>query len=418
MAQLRDDCFAFSGPLMPIAQLEQLIAERIKPVAETETVALSGAAGRILAQDVTAPVDLPPFDNSAVDGFAVAHRDMAHGGETRLAVVDRVQAGHRASTALKPGQAVRIFTGAPVPSGADTVFMQEDCRVEGDHVIVPPGLKRGANLRPAGEDIGKGTVALVAGRRLRPQDIALLSALGVTAVAVRRRLRAAVFSTGDEIVEPGGVRGPVQIYDANRHLIRALLEKLGVTVTDLGILVDEPQSLRTALAAAARDHDLIVTSGGVSTGEADHVRDAVEQAGKLVLWRVGIKPGRPVMMGVIDGAAVIGLPGNPAAVFVTFVKVARRLALTLAGAAPETVLPLPVRCGFAYRKRAGRREYVRVFLRRAADGGIEALKFEKEGAGILTSLTETDGLLELGDDVTTVAPGETVGFLSYASLTN
>jgi molybdopterin molybdotransferase len=418
MAQLTDDCFAFAGPLMPLAEMERLIEARVTPVVEVQTVALNEAAGRVLAADVIAPVDLPPFDNSAVDGFAVAHRDIAIDGETTFAVTDRVQAGQGAARKLARGQAVRIFTGAPIPDGADTVFMQEDCRVEGDEVVVPAGLARGANLRSAGEDIRQGAFALPVGRRLSPQDIALLAALGISQIPVRRLLRAALFSTGDEIVEPGAPLGPAKIFDANRYLLRALLQKLGVEVTDLGILVDDPDALARGLAGAARDHDVIITSGGVSTGEADHVRDAVERVGRLVFWRIGIKPGRPVAMGVIDGTAIVGLPGNPAAVFVTFVKVVRVLILKLAGAAPSPLLPLPVRCGFSYRKRAGRREYVRVSLRPTPDGTVEAIKFRQEGAGIITSLTETDGLIELSDDVTSIAAGDVVGFLSYAALTN
>jgi molybdopterin molybdotransferase len=420
MAQLSDDCFAFSGPLLPIVEMERLIAERVTPVAETEEVALAAALGRVVAADVIAAHDLPPFDNSAVDGFAVRHADLAADAETRLVIVDRALAGHQASHALRCGQAIRIFTGAPMPPGADTVFMQEDCRVEDDVVVVPQGLERGANSRGAGEDIRAGAVMLPAGRRLTPADLALAAAQGVTALCVRRKLKVAVFSTGDEVVEPGANRPAAAIYDANRHLLRALLEKFGAAVTDLGILPDAQRALQEAIAAAAADHDLVITSGGVSTGEADHVRAAVEAIGRLVFWRVAIKPGRPVAMGVIPGkrgnAAFAGLPGNPAAVYVTFVCVVWPLLLRLAGARPRNLMALPVRAAFPYRKRRGRREYVRVSLRTAADG-IEAVKFPRDGAGVITSLTETDGLVELGEEVTEIAPGAMVNFLSYADLT-
>jgi molybdopterin molybdotransferase len=420
MAQLTDDCFAFSGPLLPIAEMERLIAERVTPVAEIEEVGLASALGRVVAADVVAAEDLPPFDNSAVDGFAVRHADLAPDRDTRLIIVDRAMAGHGAVHALEAGQAIRIFTGAPMPSGADTVFMQEDCRVEADAVVVPPGLERGANSRSAGEDVGAGAVMLPAGRRLTAQDLALAAALGATRLTVRRKLRVAVFSTGDEVVDPGGARPAAAIFDANRHLLRGLLEKFGADVTDLGILPDQRPALQGAIAAAAADHDLVVTSGGVSTGEADHVRAAVEQIGRLVFWRVAIKPGRPVAMGVLPsthGTAFAGLPGNPAAVYVTFVRVVWPLLLRLAGAAPRAPLALPVRATFAYRKRRGRREYVRVTLRTAGDGVVEAVKFPRDGAGVITSLTETDGLVELGEDVTEIAPGASVKFLSYAALT-
>ncbi|HXD45217.1 MAG TPA: gephyrin-like molybdotransferase Glp [Pseudolabrys sp.] len=421
MAQLTDDCFAFSGPLLRLDDMERLIGERIAPVAEVERVALGEVRGRVLAADVVAAVDLPPFDNSAVDGYAVRHADLKSDADTRLAVSGRLTAGAGEAVPVQPGGAIRIFTGAAMPAGADTVFMQEDVTRDGDAVVVPKGLKRGANRRLAGEDIARGAVALAAGTVLEPQHIALAAALGVTAVEVRRQLRVAIFSTGDEVIEPGGALPRAGVYDANRYLLRQLLERLGARVTDLGILRDDPAPLAAALGEAAAGHDLIVTSGGVSTGEADFVRDAVERIGSLVFWRVAIKPGRPVALGVIraeggGSAAFVGLPGNPVAVFVTFVRVVKVLLRRLSGARPQALVPLPVRAGFAYKKKKDRREYVRVALRRAADGEIEAVKHPQDGAGILTSLTQTDGLLEFPEETTAVAPGDRVGFLSYAVL--
>jgi len=422
MAQLSDDCFAFNGPLLPVADAERLIAERVAPVHGRETATLRAAAGRVLAENVIAPVDVPPFDNSAVDGYAVCARDLDRDAEKRLTIVDRAAAGHAATQALKAGEAIRIFTGAPMPAGADTVFMQEDCHLEGGCVIVPPGLKHGANRRLAGEDMRAGAVALPAGRRLAVQHVALAAALGLTALAVRRRVRVALFSTGDEIVEPGATLPRAALYDSNRYLLAGLLARFGAAVTDLGILTDDPKELARALAAAAADHDLVLTSGGVSSGEEDHVRSAIERIGRIVFWRVAIKPGRPVAMGVIpgakhgDGAAFVGLPGNPVAAFVTFVRVVRPLLLRLSGALPEPLIAMPARATFSYKKRQGRREYVRVALRAAPDGVIEAVKYEPDGAGVLTSLTETDGLAELSEDMTKVEPGSTIGFLSYASL--
>jgi len=420
MAQLTDDCFAFSGPLLRLDDMERLIAERIVPVAETEHVGLTEARGRVLASAIAAPVDLPPFDNSAVDGYAVRHADLAPDSDTRLTIAGRLTAGRAADVAVKEGEAIRIFTGAPMPADADTVFMQEDVAVDGDTVTVPKGLKLGANRRLAGEDVPNGQVVLPAGTVLEPQHIALAAALGITSFDVRRRLKIAIFSTGDEVTEPGAALPRAGVYDANRYLLRELLERLGAMVTDLGILADEPEALAQALQRAAAGHDLIVTSGGVSTGEADYVRDAVERIGSLVFWRVAIKPGRPVALGVIrDGAhsaAFVGLPGNPVAVFVTFVRVVKPLLQRLSGARAPALIPLPVRSSFAYKKKKDRREYVRVMLRRAADGEIEAVKHPQDGAGVITSLTQTDGLLELPEDVTAVAPGDRVGFLSYASL--
>ncbi len=416
MAQLSDDCFAHQGPLLSVEEAARRMAAQVPAIAEIETVALAEALGRILAADVIAPIPLPSFDNSAVDGYAVRHADVGPEGETRFPVVARVSAGARPARALARGEAARIFTGAPMPEGADTVYMQEDCKREGETVIVPAGLKRGANRRLTGEDVRQGAVALPAGRRLAPADVALAAAIGLRGLKVRRRPRVAIFSTGDEIVEPGKKLGPAGLFDANRYLLIGLLRALGAETHDLGILADDVEVLTGAIGNAAADHDLVLTSGGVSTGEADHVKTAVERLGRLVFWRLAIKPGRPVAMGVIRGTAFAGLPGNPVAVFVTFVHVVRPLLLRLAGATAGPFVPLPVKAAFHYGKKKGRREYVRVALRPAADGGYEAVKHPQEGAGVLTSLTETDGLAELREDVTQVEPGSTIGFLSYATL--
>jgi molybdopterin molybdotransferase len=417
MAQLSDDCFAFGGPMMSVDEAVAIIAARVQAVQDLETVDLRNADGRILAADIFAALPLPPFTNSAVDGYAVRSADLSGADAETLPVSGRIQAGGAAQEAIKPGHAVRIFTGAPMPEGADTVYMQEDVRIdEGGRVVLPTGLKAGANVRPAGEDIPVRSRALPAGRRLRPQDVALAAALGLTHVKVRRRIRVAVFSTGNEVVSPGAPREPAQLYDSNRFMLMAMLARLGCEVSDLGILRDDRASLARGLKEAAGAHDLIVTSGGVSTGEEDHVKAAVENAGTLVLWRMAIKPGRPVAMGIIAGTPLIGLPGNPVASFVTLVHVVRPTILALAGATPQALMPMPVRAAFAYRKKIARREYVRASLQKAAHGALEAVKFPREGAGLLSSLVESDGLVELGEQVTQVEPGEMVGFLSYASL--
>ena len=416
MAQLSDDCFAFGGPMMSVDDAVAIIAAKVTAVREVESVALTEADGRILAHDISAPLPLPPFTNSAVDGFAVASRDLPQGKEQRFPVMGRVQAGASAPAPLKPGHAMRIFTGAPMPEGADTVFMQEDVRLEDGNVVLPAGLRRGANVRPAGEDIASGHVALKAGKRLRPQDVALAAAFGLTKIVASRRIRVAVFSTGNELVSPGEERAAAQLFDSNRFMLMAMLARLGCDVSDFGILADERASLASALKKAAGAHDLILTTGGVSTGEEDHLKAGVESAGSLVLWRMAIKPGRPVAMGIIGGTPLIGLPGNPVASFVTFVHVVRPTVLALLGAAQEPLAPMPVRAAFTYKKKIGRREYVRVTLRKTSDGVLEAIKFPREGAGLLSSLVDTHGLVELGEAVTQVGPGQTVGFLGYANL--
>ncbi len=422
MAQLTDDCFAFGGPLMTVEDAALLIEARINPVSEVESCLLAAARGRVLSEDVIAPIQLPPFDNSAVDGYAVRHADLAVSKSTRLKVSDRVQAGASAAADIAAATAIRIFTGAPMPAGADTVFMQEDCETDGEFVILPSGLKPGANRRKAGEDVTLGRVVLKAGTRVAAQHSGMAAALGLSHVPVRRRVRVALFSTGDEVALAGTPLGDAQIYDANRPLLAEMVKALGGVVTDLGILRDDPAELAAALSKAASNHDLVLTSGGVSTGEADYVRLAVERIGKLVFWRVAIKPGRPVALGVLPGAnassqaAFAGLPGNPVAAFVTFALIVRPLLLRLAGANAEPLQGWPVRLGFPYKKKAGRREYVRVSLKAGADGAIEAVKYRQDGAGVISSLTETDGLLELADGLTNIEAGTSARFLPYASI--
>jgi molybdopterin molybdotransferase len=415
MAQLSDDCFAFGGPLMRIEEAEALIAERVPPLAGEEEVPLRTVLGRVLAHDVAAPMALPPFFNSAVDGYAFRHADLAPEGETRLAIVGRLAAGQAPAAPIGPGQAVRVFTGAPMPPGTDTVIMQEDARADASTLLLPPGLKRGANARPAGEDVALGAVALPAGRRLAAPEIGMAAALGLTALPVRPRVRVGVFSTGDELAEPGTPLGPGRAYDSNRFTLLALLARLPVEASDLGILPDDAERTAAALAAAAQSHDLLLTSGGVSTGEEDHVRAAVERGGRLEFWRLAVKPGRPAAMGVIGGTPVAGLPGNPVAAVVTFLHLARPLVLRLAGAAPEPLPRFPAASEFTYRKKAGRREYVRVTLA-PGDPLPLARKFPREGAGLLSSLTASHGFAELAEETVQVAPGDRLAVLPFAAV--
>jgi molybdopterin molybdotransferase len=420
MAQLGEDSFAAGDRLMSVDEAVAALFARVSAIADSEVVALAEAEGRVLAEDLIAPIDLPGFDNSAVDGYAVRFDDLAQAGETVLDIGGRAAAGHELTAAGIPcgadlaGKAVRIFTGAAMPGGMDTVFMQEDCRdVEDGRVGLPPGLSRGDNCRLRGEDIRAGEAALAAGRRLRPEDLGLAAALGVDRLRVRRRLKAAIFSTGDEIVSPGAPLKPPAVYDANRFLLHGLLRRQGVEVTDLGILPDDAAKIATALRAAALSHDLVLTSGGVSTGEEDHVKAAISDGGSLVFWRLAIKPGRPVAMGVIEGAPFVGLPGNPVAVFVTFAIIVRPLIAALSGARFEPLPAMPVKSGFAYQKKAGRREYVRVVLTRDAAGAIVAEKYGVEGAAVLTSLTRTQGFVELPEDDKKITPGDPVNFVDY-----
>ncbi len=416
MAQLSNDCFAFGGELMRADEALSLLAARAVPVAGIEKCAIRRSAGRILAEGVVATRSVPPHDNAAVDGYAVHFDDLSADGETRLELRGRAAAGHPMTEALPRGFAARIFTGARMPDGPDTVFMQEDVRPDGDFVVLPPGQKRGANRRRAGEDIEAGKTVLDAGARLRAQDVGLIASLGRTEISVRARLRVAVFSTGDELREPGDSAAAGAVYDANRFTLMALLEQLGCDVTDLGILADRRDVVAAALAKAAAGHDAIVTSGGMSTGDEDHVRAAVSANGEIHFWRLAIRPGRPVAFGTVLGKAFVGLPGNPVAMMVTFLRFARPVLLRLAGTTEIEPLKFRVRADFDVRKKEGRREWLRARLIADADGTLVARRFPRDGAGILTSLVESDGLIELAEDVTNVSAGTMVDFLPYSEL--
>jgi len=415
MAQLSDDCFAFGGTLLGLDAALALITERVTPVVGEETVPLATAAGRILAHDLVAEINVPPHANSAVDGYAIVHSDLLPGRDTVLPVTGRAAAGHPLGRAIERGEAIRIFTGAPMPDGADTVMMQEDCELAEGKVTLQPGIKKGANRRHAGEDIAAGEVALPAGRRLRPADLGLAAALGHDRLTVHQRLRVALMSTGDEVREPGATLPPGTIYDANRAMLASLLTGLGCEISDLGIRPDRAAALVDTLAETARTHDLIVTSGGVSTGEEDHVRAAIEKLGRIDFWRLAIKPGRPVALGQVKGVPLLGLPGNPVAAALTFAILGRALILRLAGAVEPEPPTFPVQVDFAYKKRPGRREYVRASLIRD-DGALIARKYPKDGAGILSSIVRTDGFVIIDEAADGLKPGATADFLPYAEV--
>ncbi len=416
MAQLKDDCFAGTDELMPLDSALAGLEDRLGVVAGVETVAIGDALSRYLAEDVISSRNVPPHDNSAVDGYAVFFDDLADHGDTRLPVGGRIAAGHPLEGNAERGKAYRIFTGAPMPAGPDTVFMQEDIQLDGDDVIVPPGLKRGSNRRFAGEDIKSGSVILSRGRRLRPQDMGGIASIGCDRVAVYKPLRAAVFSTGDEVRDPSGDAPEGCIFDANRYSVMGMLRGLGCSVDDLGIMPDDEAMITKALKQAAASHDLILTSGGVSVGDEDHVRTAVESLGKLHFWRLAIKPGRPVALGQIDNAVFVGLPGNPVATMVTFMRVARPVIVLLSGGTDIAPTFYRVPAAFTYGKKASRREWVRCRLEAGDDGTVRAEKYVSGGAGVLSSMVWANGLVELEEDRTQIEAGEIVNFLPFSEV--
>ncbi|MBL4615054.1 MAG: molybdopterin molybdotransferase MoeA [Magnetovibrio sp.] len=419
MAGLLDDCFKIGDELMPFDEGIKVLKERARLVVGTETISIRDALGRILAQDIIAPLDVPPHDNSAVDGYAVKFADLHQDSESRFPVTARIAAGHPLQRPAEDGEAVQIFTGAPVPEGMDTVFMQEDIALDGEHVILPPGIKQGANRRKKGEDVVEGDIIIRTGQMLRAQEIGLAASVGMGQLKVYTRLRCAVFSTGDEVADPilDEARDGA-IYDANRYTVSALLKGLGCEVTDLGILPDSVAEIRGALHDAYPGHDLIITSGGVSLGEEDHITHVVESLGSIDFWRLAIKPGRPMAFGKIVDTAFVGLPGNPVAAMVTFMRIARPLILTLSGRTRCDPHIFQIPAAFAMDKKVGRREWLRATLEMNDQGQMRAHKHPAQGSGILTSMVASDGLVELPEDLKRVNEGDLVNFLPFVEMTS
>jgi len=400
--------------LQPVSEALQTLLDAVQPVTDTESVTLTAARGRVLAEAVTSAVDVPPLDNSAVDGYAVASADLASGRECRLPMSQRIAAG-QVGAPLQPGTAARIFTGAPLPPGADAVVMQEDTETDGNTVLIKVAVTSGMNVRSRGQDLSKGGVVLPAGRRLRPQDMGLLASAGVGEVTVWRRLKVAIASTGDELVEPGQQAGPGQIYNSNRYTLLGMLASLGVEVIDLGIIEDTPEATERALLRAADEADCIITSGGVSVGEEDHVKDAVERLGRLELWKLAIKPGKPLAFGQVKDTPFIGLPGNPAAVFVTFSVLARPFLLKAQGASEWLTKGWPLKTGFDYHNRGARQEYLRCRLLVDEAGGWVIDKYPNQSSGVLASASWGDGFAVVPPGMQ-VRAGDLLEFISYNEL--
>ncbi|WP_245294044.1 gephyrin-like molybdotransferase Glp [Methylobrevis pamukkalensis] len=414
-----DDCFRHDDRVLTHEEAVALILARVPAVAGTERVPVEAAVGRVLAEDIHAPRDVPLTDTSAVDGWAFAHADYA--ASNRLPVSRRIMAGRAAPDALATGTAARIFTGAAMPEGADTVAMQEDCRAEetadGLVVVVPPGLRPGANRRRAGEDLVAGALVARAGTGLRPQDLAAIGSLGLAEISVTRRLRVALCSTGDEIVRPGGPIRPGEVYDSNHVLLASLFSRIDADVDDLGILPDDAGSVRAALATAAASHDLVLTSGGTSRGEGDHVADAVDALGHRHLWHLAVKPGRPLSFGQIGDCLFLGLPGNPVAALVGFLLYGQPLLARLSGRAwrPPVRYPLPAAFAIPSRK-TGRREFLRGILITRPDGSLAVDKYARDGSGLITGLRAADGLVEIPEQATSVVEGATVAFIPFTEF--
>jgi molybdopterin molybdotransferase len=402
---------------LPVATAQEFIAALVPKVQAVEAVALRSSLGRVLARDLVSTIAVPSHDNSAMDGYALRGAELAPGGETRFTVAGSGFAGANFDRAVPPGQCLRIMTGALMPAGLDTVVPQEFTRRDGDGVVVPAGVVRtGDNRRLAGEDLALGEVALAAGRILRPADLGLAASLGRAELPVFRRLRVAFFSTGDELRSIGEPLDAGCVYDSNRYTIWAMLTRLGVEVVDLGVIRDDPAALEAAFAQAAASADAVITSGGVSVGEADHTKQVMKKLGDVLFWTIAMRPGRPMAVGRIGDAVLFGLPGNPVAVMVTFYAFVRDALLAMAGAAGAPLPLLRAASTTAIRKKPGRTEYQRGIVSRAADGSWQVALTGAQGSGILRSMSQANGLVVLHHGQASVAAGEAVDVLPFDGL--
>ena len=412
---------AYDPDALPVRDAQRIIAEFIRPVEGVEQVALLAALDRVLATDIVSPISVPAHDNSAMDGYALRSRDLLGDAPTTLAVVGTVYAGRPSDTVPDPGQCIRIMTGGVMPAGCDSVIPQEHVASVSAHsiVIAPGAIRAGDNRRFAGEDLMAGSPALKAGKIIRPADLGLLASLGIATVPVRRRLRVAFFSTGDELRSLGQPLDAGCVYDSNRYTLFGMLTRLGCEIIDMGIVRDDPQALEEALRRACIDADAIVTSGGVSVGAADYTRDIMAKMGDVTFWKIGMRPGRPLAFGRIAAggheAFLFGLPGNPVAVMVSFYFFARAALLRMMGAEAPLAL-LKARSAAAIRKKSGRTEYQRGILATDEHGVQQVRITGSQGSGILRSMSEANCMVVLHDEQGNVAAGDMVDIMLFDGL--
>jgi molybdopterin molybdotransferase len=422
MTELGPNPLAAGERNISVDEARAAIAAVLVPVNGTETLPLVQAVGRVLAADVVSPIDVPAHDNSAMDGYAFAGAQLRADAPLLLQSIATVFAGAPYAGTVGAGHCVRIMTGAVMPAGLDTVVPLELCKADGEQVRIEPGvIKPGENRRKRGEDLAAGKPALRAGRVLRPADLGLVASLGFEQVTVVRRLRVALFSTGDEVIAPGQPLPPGGIYDSNRFALAAALQRLGMEVIDLGLVRDDRAALQATLDRAVAEADVVLTSGGVSAGDADYTRDVLAQMGEVAFWKVAMRPGRPFAFGPLNGPGgrrswLFGLPGNPVAALVTFYAFAREALLQLAGATPEPMPVLQARSVAAIRKRPGRTEFQRGIVARGADGVWEARLTGSQGAGVLRSMSEANALVVLRHDQGSVEAGAPVDVWLFDGL--
>lgn len=405
-------CSDSSAKLMPLDEALKHLVGSAEAIVEEETVMLDDALGRVLSQAVSSSIDVPAWDNSAMDGYAVRYEDIA--SLDQLPVVQRIPAGTHGHP-LEPGTAARIFTGAPVPAAADTVVMQEMIDREEDMIRVNGNVNEGSNIRRAGEDIRKGDETIASGTRLQAQHVGLAASTGIEKLIVKRKLRVAIFTTGDELTMPGYALQEGKIYNSNRYLFRGLLEKLGCEVIDLGNVIDDYEATCEALNVAASKADLILSSGGVSVGEEDYVKKALEDLGSLDLWKIAVRPGKPLAFGNVSDVPFIGVPGNPVSLFVTFSIFVRPFILRSMGVFDITPVEYQVPAGFDWQRPDKRAEYMRARLETNDKGQTVVNVYRSRSSGVLSSVTWADGMVVINPDQH-LAKGDNVRYIPFSSL--
>ena len=411
---MNDCCYNPAEKMLSTDEAIQFLLERSQATELIETVNTLEAIDRVLAQPITSTLNVPPLDNSAMDGYVTRFSDLNSGGETTLNISQRIAAGYIGDK-LEAGTAARIFTGAPIPEGADTVIMQEQCQQQDDNVVISGKISKGDHIRRSGEDITEGSEVMTVGQKLRPQDLGLIASVGIAEIKVFKKITVAIFSTGDELLMPGDPVEPGKIYNSNRYTLTGLLQKAGCDIIDLGCIPDNLDATVDAMKQAAEKADLIMTTGGVSVGEEDYIKLAIDKLGSVEMWRVAMKPGKPVAFGEVDKTPFIGLPGNPVSVFVTFCLFARPVIRTMQGCSEVLSRKSQVIAGFDWPRKGPRREFVRGQLVMNENGQQQAQTYTSHSSGVLTSTTWAHGLIEIPEN-TSFEKGAVLNWLDFSEL--
>ena len=416
MTQLTNDCFKNNKKRISLEKAVLILQKKIKCIKKTQKIKLNSALGRILSKNIISKINVPSFNNSAVDGYAFNFSDLNKKKETILKLSGRITAGQNYNKKIKKKEAIRIFTGARIPEGADTVIMQEDCEVSDNKILLKTGIFKGANIRKRGEDVNYGKKIMSKGSKLKAQDIALIASVGIKVINVFEKLKVGVFTTGNELFEPGKKTSKSGIYDSNRYCLKNLLETINCSIKDYGIKKDSEKLITKTLMKISKECDLIITTGGMSVGDEDYVRKVVEKHGSLNFWNISIKPGRPVALGNIFKKPFIGLPGNPVSVMITFLKIALPTINKLSGFISPKEKNFIVVTDFSFKKKSGRKEFLRVKVLNSLNGEVKIKHYPNTGSGVFTSIVETDGLVELPEKLTYLKKGTKIRFVPYSEI--